>query len=120
MTETNETMDRGPVFDQFVLVEQVGIVNSNRLMKILRNLRKYAPIQEGVLAGKCCERMFLPEWPQFINQLLQWGYIETKPTGRGNYRNISLTALGEEFLEHTIGPKVVEATTEVSHGTVNA
>jgi hypothetical protein len=115
MTETKQpTVDRGPVFDQFALADQVGIINSNRFMKILRHARKYGPLTEGELAGKCCERMFFPEWSQFINTLLQWNWIEVKPTGRANYRTVELTALGEEFMEHTIGPKVVEKATEVA------
>jgi hypothetical protein len=121
MINNNAVDLKGPVFDQFVLAEQVGIVNSSRMMKILRHVRKSdGPIGEGTLAAKCCERLFLPEWPIFINQLLQWGYIEVKPTGRGIYRNVSLTVLGEEFLEHTIGPKMVDQPTEVTSGTVNA
>jgi hypothetical protein len=114
MSETKQvTVDKGPVYDQFALADQVGIINSNRLMKILRHTRKYGPLTEGELAGKCCERLFLPEWAGFINQLLQWGWIEAKPTGRGNYRSISLTATGEQFMEYQIGPKVVEQPTEV-------
>ena len=117
----NNTVDKGPVFDQFALAEQVGIGNSSRIMQILRKVRKSnGPIGEGTLAGKCCERMFRPEWPQFINQLLQWGFIEVQPTGVGAHRKINLTALGEEFLEHTIGPKVVEQSTEVTNGITNA
>jgi len=118
----NQPVDtKSELFDQFVLAEQVGIVNSNRLMKILRHSRKCGTIAEGILAGKCCERMCFPEWSQFINQLLAWEFIKVTPTGRGNYRNITLTEKGEEFLGYTIGPlKAQQPTVEVDHGTVNA
>jgi hypothetical protein len=118
---TNKTVDKGPVFDQFILAEQVGVVTSNRLMKLLRNTRKHGPILEGKLAAICGERMFLPEWPGFINQLLQWGYIKTQHTGKGAFRTIQLTELGEEFMTHCTGPKEPEeATTEVGNGAANA
>jgi hypothetical protein len=122
MSEANNTpVDKGPVFDQFILCEQVGVVTSNRLMKLLRNTRKQGPILEGKLAAICGERMFLPEWPGFINLLLQWGYIKTQPTGKGVFRTVQLTELGEEFMTHCIGPKEPEQpTTEVASGIVNA
>ena len=114
MTHQQTADTKGPVFDQFALADQVGIVNSNRMMKILRNVRKYGPIVEGLLAGKCAERMFFPEWSQYINTLLQWGWIEAKPTGKGTFRNLTITSVGEEFMEYKTGPKEVEPTTEVA------
>src|SRR5580700_1831161 len=89
-----------PLFDQFALSDQLGnnYGHSTRIMRILRSLRQCSPIGEGKLSGKCDEKMFNPEWSQFLNLLLQWGWIKTEPTGHGKAIEISLTAKGEEFL----------------------
>jgi hypothetical protein len=112
-------MNNSPVYDQFALMEQVGVINSARMMKILRNLRKENPIGEGTLAAKCTERMFYPEWVGFISKLSDWGWIAFEPVGHGAARKISLTTLGEEFLTHQLGPRVEEQPTEVTNGNLN-
>ena len=100
-----ENQYNNPIYDQFALMEQVGVVNSSRMMTILRSLRKHGPIGEGKLAAMCSERMFLPEWPQFINRLLDFGFIKVSPTGHAASKDISLTPLGEEFLANRLDPK---------------
>jgi hypothetical protein len=94
-----------PIYDQIALAEQVGAVNSVRIMTIMRNLRKHSPIKEGELAAKACERMFLPEWSQFVNWLLEWGWIKTEPTGHGLSRRIHLTDKGEQFMAARLDPQ---------------
>jgi hypothetical protein len=121
MSDTNNnTVDKGPVYDQFTLAGQVDCVTSARLMKILRNVRKHVSIGEGILAGACGERTFNPEWSQFINKLVEFGFIKLEPTGHGIARRVSLTPVGEEFMQFHIGSKVVEPTTGVANGTLNA
>jgi hypothetical protein len=92
------------IFDQVALSEQVGVINSARMMKILRQLRK-GPTGEGKLAAACSERMFYPEWSQFINLLLQWKWIKAEPTGHAASKELSLAPLGEEFLASRLDPK---------------
>lgn len=101
-----------PIFDQTRLMEQVGIINSSRIMKIMRNLRKLGPIGEGMLAGRIGERVCYPEWQQFIALLVQWGWVKASLIGHGNSKEISLTALGEQFLADRLDPKPKPQPTE--------
>lgn len=93
-----------PLYDQFA-IEQVGVINSNRMMKLLRNLRKHSPIGEGKLAAMCGERMFYPEWEYFINTLLHWKWIKATPTGHAASKELSLDEFGEQFLASRLDPK---------------
>jgi hypothetical protein len=109
-TKLVESQYNNPVYDQVALMEQVGVVNSTRMMKILRNLRKNGgPLGEGKLASQCGERMFYPEWKFFMETLLKWGWVKTEATGRmiGDQipQQVSLTPLGEEFMASRLDPK---------------
>jgi hypothetical protein len=103
-----------PLYDQFALGDKVGYINSSRMMRILRYLRKHSPQGEGKLAKAVDEKMFHPDWPELINTLLQWGWIKGDPTGHGRALEISLTAKGEEFLHERLDPRPAPVEAEKS------
>lgn len=96
------------IYDQFALGNDgLDCITSGRAMRVLRWLRK-KPTTEGVLANACSERPYLYEWVQLIELLIKMGYIESKFSGHGTTKVMSLTENGEMFLENRLGPKEPE------------
>lgn len=94
------------IFDQMALLDAgVDVVTSSRMMKVLRSLRKYGPLTEGILANRCNERAFLHDWKLLIAKLLEMNYIASELSGQGTAQRISLTEQGEEFLMDRLGPE---------------
>jgi|ERR1700722_6837733 len=116
MTETKQQSEphNSSVFDQFALSEVLGgdYVSSARMMKILRQVRKTGLIGEGILAAKCSERIFRPEWHVLVSKLIDLKLITAVPTGHGISKQIGLTEMGEEFLADRLGPKEPEPVAE--------
>jgi hypothetical protein len=107
------------LFDQFKLSEEFGgnFINSARAMKILRLLREQSPSGEGKLCNKVGSRTFLPEWQFLLTKLESFNFITVEPTGHGIARSVTLTAVGEQFLEYKLGAReVVEQPTEQQQG----
>jgi hypothetical protein len=93
------------IFDQTALLNQVDVITSTRMMKVLRTLRKHGPIGEGELAMKVGERMYYPEWKHYITLLLQWEWIKEESRCHGHARKLSLDKQGEEFLAARLDPR---------------
>ena len=82
------------------------VINSRRYVRLLRNLRKSQPIGEGILAAKCGERMFLPEWSVMVTRLVEWGFITLTPVKDvAKAVTVSLTDKGEQWCKHKLDPK---------------
>lgn len=107
------------LFDQFKLSEELGgdHIASARIMRIMRTLREQSPLKEGELCNALGSRTFLPEWKYWLSKLEEFGFITIEPTGHGVARRVTLTDVGEQFLEYKLGPKeVVEQPTEQQQG----
>jgi hypothetical protein len=87
------------VSDQFAFADQVGYVDSRRMVKVLRNTHRHAPIGEGELAIKCGERVYMPAWKELIDRMVKWDLIKLEPTGTGRSNLISLGKAGEAWIE---------------------
>jgi hypothetical protein len=108
-----KAINANPVYDQFALSDQVGIITSSRMMKVLRHLRTHGPLTEGILANKCGEKIFLKDWSDLVRLLTDdFGYISSELSGRGLTKLFSLTEKAEAFLEDRLGPKEPEQVTE--------
>jgi hypothetical protein len=122
MNEQPKAVTKGhPIFDQFCLGDMPGMngdfITSNRMMRVMRYLRKNGSTTEGILANTSGEKPFLPDWKALINKLVEFEFITVEPTGRGAGRKMTLTENGEQFLvlkidppkpEEKVGPKAGE------------
>ncbi|SPF44749.1 hypothetical protein SBA1_550114 [Candidatus Sulfotelmatobacter kueseliae] len=95
---------KSEVFDQFCGLTG-DLITDKRLMKVLRNLRRWGTLGEGELAAKCCERVFMPDWEPLITFLLEKKLIEAEKTGHGKAQIFKLTEKGELYLHEKLDPK---------------
>lgn len=87
------------IFDQFLLMEQLGTINSAMAIGIFRNLLNWGgTAKEGDLAARVGSRLFRPEWKPLIEKLHEMGYVTFQGTGHGMSRTVSLTENAREFL----------------------
>jgi hypothetical protein len=104
--------------DQFKLAEELStnpfsfpnVIDSRRFVRLLRIVRKHAPITEGKLANLCEESSCMPRWQTMIQRLCSspFEFIKLTPTGHGRAVHVSLTERGEEWCKLKIDPKPVQ------------
>jgi hypothetical protein len=109
-------------FDQFKLMDALGtresLQDSSRAMRILRCLRKFGPsINDGKLAAYVTEKTYDPTYQGLLKKLIEFGFTTNELTGRGIFRQTTVTENGLAFLLDKIGPEpepvpVAETVTE--------
>ena len=115
MTEVKKQQSRSRVFDQFLLMEQLGsCALSSMAGSIFRNLLNHnGTMAEGTLAANVGCRLFRPEWKPLIERLAEMGYVSFKSTGHAISRTVNLTENGLAFLADKEIIAEVEEPTEV-------
>ena len=59
-----KAINANPVYDQFALSDQVGIITSSRMMKVLRHLRDSRTTHRG----DSCQQMRREDFPQGLER----------------------------------------------------
>jgi hypothetical protein len=62
--------------------------------RVLRILFRYGKQVEGLLAGKCSQKMTSASWRSSISRLEAWGFVSLASSGHGNSRSVELTDEG--------------------------
>lgn len=119
---TYEPLPENPK-DQFLLADELtggrgfpDIINSRRYVRFMRVLRRHSPIAEGELAGRCSERIFMPEWQPMVEWFVKQGYATLSKGSVGRSLIVSITEKGEAFCEYKLGPKPTPVESNVSVG----